>query len=170
MLTALVLLLCSATPNSWDKAALTFDVIGVVGVAPTIIVGTISEFYPAWKPVKNATAAITVGSIATGWTLQGVAAWSHLPEPRGDNWIDKHTPLHAFGSAAAVGGIYALGRSCRLSKRDALIAGVTGSTIASLGVECWQQWSGRGRLSWKDITIDIIALTISSIIILRALP
>jgi hypothetical protein len=164
---ATFLLNLTPTPNAWDKAALTFDIIGCVGVAPTVIVGTISEYYPSWKPAKTIVSAVTVGSIAAGWTLQGIAAWSHLPTPTGDDWLDKHTPLHILGSTGTVGGIYALSRACRMSKRDALISGTAGALIAGAGIECWQQWSGRGRVSWKDLTTNAASIAITSLALSR---
>ena len=74
----------------------------------------------------------------------------------GDGWLDKHTPLHVLGSAGTMGGLYALGRVCRMSKRDALLTGVAGATLAGVGVECWQQWSGRGRVSGKDLAVNAL--------------
>ena len=76
--------------------------------------------------------------------------------PVGDNWLDKHTPLHVLGSAGTVGGLYALGRVCRVSKPAALGLACGGALAAGVGVECWQQWSGRGRVSGKDLAVNAL--------------
>lgn len=86
----------------------------------------------------------------------------------GDGWLDNHTPLHVLGSAGAVGGLYALGRVCRISKPAALGLACTGALVAGVGVECWQQWSGRGRVSYKDLTVNAAAVAVTAaVLVLR---
>ena len=157
--------LAQERPNGWDNAALTFDIIGVCGVVPTMVVGSVSEFCPSWVPAKNWTGGVTVGSLVLGWTFQGVAAWSHMPEPTGDNWMDKHTPLHVLGSAGAVGGLYALARVCRVSKPVALGGAAGGALVVGAGVECWQQWSGRGWISGKDLAVDAASVALTAAVL-----
>ena len=85
--------------------------------------------------------------------------------PVGDNWLDAHTPLHVFGSAGAVGGLYALGRVCRVSKPVALGLACGGALAIGVGVECWQQWSGRGRVSYKDLTVNAVAVAVTAVVL-----
>ena len=75
-----------------------------------------------------------------------------------DHWIDGHAALHVAGSAGVVGGLYALGRACRVSKTNSLCLAALGGLVAGVVVEVWQGASGRGDFSCKDITIDAGAI------------
>ena len=89
---------------------------------------------------------------------------SATPDPWG--WDEVAHGAIAFSSPFAINDCL---KACRVPKKTAAGIAITTTTALCAGKELYD-YRLNGATSWKDITIDIIALTISSIIILRALP
>lgn len=161
------LLLCclavaTLAQNGWTETARSFERVSLVAIPVTIGLGVASMPCSALVPVSEWAARLVAVQTGAGFVIQEIGL---LPEPTGDAWIDRHTPLHIVGSAGVVGGLYALGRVCKMSKPSALGLACAGALAAGVGVECWQQWSGRGRISGKDMTVDALSVALTAAVL-----
>lgn len=149
----------SPTPFGWVVGGVADDIC-LLGLPVTMVIGGMSDNNPALRPVAYYSLGVTSGAMAMGF----ISPLASVDCP-GDKWVDWHTPLHVVGEAEVTTGLYYLGRLCHFDKKVSLVAGAVGGVGAGAAVEAWQQWSGRGKASYKDFAADMLVVGLNTAIL-----